>query len=62
MKYWKKDHIVYIFKLTEEMFDIHRQSEDMANFLNLEGKLTTTLKKIIKFVLCYMQSRGHKLL
>ena len=39
MKRSKKDLLVNIFKCTQGIFDIYSPSQEMANFLNLQGKL-----------------------
>ena len=46
----KEDCLVNIFKFIQEIFDIYFQSEDMANFLHLQGKLkSSNLKKLYAF-------------
>ena len=39
MKLKKEDLLANIFKSMEGIFDIFRPSEDMAEFLNVQGKL-----------------------
>ena len=39
MKLSKKQLLVNIFKFTEQIFDIYCQNKDMADFLNLQGRL-----------------------
>ena len=39
MKLYKEDLLVNIVKLTEMVFEIFCPSEDMADFLHLQGKL-----------------------
>ena len=39
MKLSKEDRLVKIFKFIEVIFEIYCQSNDMADFLNLQGKL-----------------------
>ena len=47
MKLFKEDVLVDIVKFTQGIFDIYCSSEDMGDFLNLQGKLESTTLSVI---------------
>ena len=45
MKHCKEDLLINIFKSIEGIIDTYCQSKDMADFVNLQGKLEPTILK-----------------